>query len=145
MHSRKRRQQFAWEGVDLTQHAKLYEAYSDLHRVAQKTQIPIHAPIVTVVGHQTDGKSGASNRSCDPKCTAPVHAVQVLKPSHANISRPHNDYFHSSINASSTASTIGITCNVVEHCTACLQCSNFAVLHADVSHSSCRGRLRPFP
>lgn len=58
MHSRSRQGSAAWEAVDMRNQEKLYAAYSELHRVAQKTEIPIAAPVVTVVGHQTDGKSG---------------------------------------------------------------------------------------
>ncbi|CAA7396759.1 unnamed protein product [Spirodela intermedia] len=37
--------------------AKLYEAYNELHGLAQEFQTPFDAPAVLVVGHQTDGKS----------------------------------------------------------------------------------------
>jgi len=36
---------------------KLYEAYNDLHSLAQDFQKPFDAPAIVVVGHQTDGKS----------------------------------------------------------------------------------------
>ncbi|KAJ7560352.1 hypothetical protein O6H91_04G126000 [Diphasiastrum complanatum] len=36
---------------------KLYEAYSDLHSLAQDFRKPFEAPAILVVGHQTDGKS----------------------------------------------------------------------------------------
>lgn len=36
---------------------KLYEAYNDLHSLAQNFQKPFDAPAILVVGHQTDGKS----------------------------------------------------------------------------------------
>ncbi|GAQ80690.1 dynamin family protein [Klebsormidium nitens] len=36
---------------------KLYEAYNDLHSLAQDFQKPFDAPAILVVGHQTDGKS----------------------------------------------------------------------------------------
>ncbi|GJP38894.1 hypothetical protein CLOM_g7027 [Closterium sp. NIES-68] len=36
---------------------KLYEAYNELHRLAQHFQKPFDAPAVLIVGHQTDGKS----------------------------------------------------------------------------------------
>ncbi|KAH9686237.1 Dynamin-like protein ARC5 [Citrus sinensis] len=35
----------------------LYEAYNELHGLAQELQTPFDAPAVLVVGHQTDGKS----------------------------------------------------------------------------------------
>ncbi|XP_052194148.1 dynamin-like protein ARC5 [Diospyros lotus] len=37
--------------------ARLYEAYNELHGLAQEFQTPFDAPAVVVVGHQTDGKS----------------------------------------------------------------------------------------
>ncbi|KAK1564410.1 hypothetical protein Q3G72_002658 [Acer saccharum] len=37
--------------------ASLYEAYNDLHGLAQELETPFDAPAVLVVGHQTDGKS----------------------------------------------------------------------------------------
>ena len=36
---------------------KLYEAYSQLHTLAQEFDKPFDSPAVLVVGHQTDGKS----------------------------------------------------------------------------------------
>ncbi|KAH7431119.1 hypothetical protein KP509_08G030700 [Ceratopteris richardii] len=36
---------------------KLYEAYNDLHSLAQNFHKPFDAPAILVVGHQTDGKS----------------------------------------------------------------------------------------
>ncbi|KAG2409919.1 Dynamin-like protein [Vigna angularis] len=36
---------------------RLYEAYNELHALAQDLQTPFDAPAVLVVGHQTDGKS----------------------------------------------------------------------------------------
>ncbi|KDD75239.1 dynamin, partial [Helicosporidium sp. ATCC 50920] len=36
---------------------KLYEAYNDLHALAQDFEKPFDAPAILVVGHQTDGKS----------------------------------------------------------------------------------------
>ncbi|GBG46359.1 hypothetical protein CBR_g86243, partial [Chara braunii] len=36
---------------------KLYEAYNDLHSLAQDFHKPFDAPAILVVGHQTDGKS----------------------------------------------------------------------------------------
>lgn len=39
---------------------KLYEAYSQLHTMAQDFDKPFDSPAILVVGHQTDGKSGAS-------------------------------------------------------------------------------------
>ncbi|KAG6506332.1 hypothetical protein ZIOFF_031655 [Zingiber officinale] len=38
-------------------HGKLYEAYNELHGLAQDLETPFDAPAVMVVGHQTDGKS----------------------------------------------------------------------------------------
>lgn len=37
--------------------ARLYEAYNELHCLAQEFQTPFDAPAVLLVGHQTDGKS----------------------------------------------------------------------------------------
>lgn len=37
---------------------RLYEAYNDLHVLAQDFEKPFDAPAILVVGHQTDGKSG---------------------------------------------------------------------------------------
>lgn len=39
---------------------KLYDAYNELHSMAQAFDKPFDAPAVLVVGHQTDGKSGDS-------------------------------------------------------------------------------------
>ncbi|KAL2930183.1 Dynamin-like protein ARC5 [Bienertia sinuspersici] len=36
---------------------KLYEAYNELHGLAQQFETPFEAPAILVVGHQTDGKS----------------------------------------------------------------------------------------
>ena len=36
---------------------RLYEAYSQLHNMAQEFDKPFDAPAILVVGHQTDGKS----------------------------------------------------------------------------------------
>ena len=36
---------------------RLYEAYSELHCLAQDFEKPFDAPAILVVGHQTDGKS----------------------------------------------------------------------------------------
>ena len=37
--------------------SSLYEAYNELHGLAQELDTPFDAPAVLVVGHQTDGKS----------------------------------------------------------------------------------------
>ena len=42
---------------------RLYEAYNDLHSLAQDFEKPFDAPAILVVGHQTDGKSGRDNSS----------------------------------------------------------------------------------
>ena len=39
-------------------HGNLYEAYNELHALAQAFSKPFDAPAILVVGHQTDGKSG---------------------------------------------------------------------------------------
>ena len=36
---------------------RLYEAYSQLHNMAQEFDKPFDSPAILVVGHQTDGKS----------------------------------------------------------------------------------------
>jgi hypothetical protein len=46
--------------TDNWEHAKLYEAYNQLHSLAQVFRKPFDAPAILVVGHQTDGKSGVS-------------------------------------------------------------------------------------
>jgi hypothetical protein len=43
-----------------TGNERLYEAYNDLHTLAQDFEKPFDAPAILVVGHQTDGKSGAT-------------------------------------------------------------------------------------
>jgi hypothetical protein len=43
---------------DNWEHGKLYEAYNELHALAQAFSKPFDAPAILVVGHQTDGKSG---------------------------------------------------------------------------------------
>jgi hypothetical protein len=45
---------------------RLYEAYNDLHALAQDFEKPFDAPAILVVGHQTDGKSGMSCNSRYP-------------------------------------------------------------------------------
>lgn len=47
-------------------HENLYEAYNDLHALAKTFKKPFDAPSVLVVGHQTDGKSGALSRYIGP-------------------------------------------------------------------------------
>lgn len=42
---------------DLEGQWRLYEAYNELHGLAQEFDTPFDAPAVLVVGHQTDGKS----------------------------------------------------------------------------------------
>ncbi|XP_076960268.1 dynamin-like protein ARC5 [Bidens hawaiensis] len=45
-------------GVGEWEHnSKLYEAYNELHGLAQEFETPFDAPAVLLVGHQTDGKS----------------------------------------------------------------------------------------
>lgn len=36
---------------------KIYEAYNELHGLAQEFETPFEAPAILVVGHQTDGKN----------------------------------------------------------------------------------------
>lgn len=45
-----------------TGNERLYEAYNDLHALAQDFEKPFDAPAILVVGHQTDGKSGEGGR-----------------------------------------------------------------------------------
>ncbi|WOL02352.1 hypothetical protein Cni_G11071 [Canna indica] len=45
------------DGSSLSASWKLYEAYNELHGLAQEFETPFDAPAVLVVGHQTDGKS----------------------------------------------------------------------------------------
>ncbi|XP_015893645.3 dynamin-like protein ARC5, partial [Ziziphus jujuba] len=49
---KKKKMEAKWE-----KQAKLYEAYNELHGLAQEFHTPFDAPAVLVVGHQTDGKS----------------------------------------------------------------------------------------
>lgn len=42
---------------DYEDQSSLYEAYNELHSLAQELETPFDAPAVLVVGHQTDGKS----------------------------------------------------------------------------------------
>ncbi|KAK3031514.1 hypothetical protein RJ639_036028, partial [Escallonia herrerae] len=44
-------------GGELERQWRLYEAYNELHGLAQEFETPFDAPAVLVVGHQTDGKS----------------------------------------------------------------------------------------
>ncbi|XP_010269087.1 PREDICTED: dynamin-like protein ARC5 isoform X1 [Nelumbo nucifera] len=44
-------------GAQLDDQSRLYEAYNELHGLAQEFETPFDAPAVLVVGHQTDGKS----------------------------------------------------------------------------------------
>lgn len=43
--------------VELEKQWRLYEAYNELHSLAQEFETPFESPAVLVVGHQTDGKS----------------------------------------------------------------------------------------
>ncbi|GJR53229.1 dynamin-like protein ARC5 [Tanacetum coccineum] len=43
--------------IEWENQSKLYEAYNELHGLAQEFETPFDAPAVLVVGHQTDGKS----------------------------------------------------------------------------------------
>ncbi|KAK4564142.1 hypothetical protein RGQ29_006291 [Quercus rubra] len=43
--------------LELEKQWRLYEAYNELHSLAQEFETPFEAPAVLVVGHQTDGKS----------------------------------------------------------------------------------------
>lgn len=43
---------YVWE-----EQSSLYEAYNELHGLAQEFETPFDAPAVLLVGHQTDGKS----------------------------------------------------------------------------------------
>nr|GME13740.1 dynamin-like protein ARC5 isoform X1 [Ipomoea batatas] len=47
----------AKQGEELEGQWRLYEAYNELHGLAQEFDTPFDAPAVLVVGHQTDGKS----------------------------------------------------------------------------------------
>lgn len=48
----------ASQGMFRAGNERLYEAYNDLHSLAQDFEKPFDAPAILVVGHQTDGKSG---------------------------------------------------------------------------------------
>ncbi|KAB5553345.1 hypothetical protein DKX38_010656 [Salix brachista] len=43
--------------LEMEEQWRLYEAYNELHGLAQELKTPFDAPAVLVVGHQTDGKS----------------------------------------------------------------------------------------
>ncbi|KAL5704505.1 ARP2/3 actin-organizing complex subunit Arc5 [Ranunculus cassubicifolius] len=43
--------------MPIESHSSLYEAYNELHGLAQEFSTPFDAPAILVVGHQTDGKS----------------------------------------------------------------------------------------
>ncbi|KAJ6915166.1 dynamin-like protein ARC5 [Populus alba x Populus x berolinensis] len=46
-----------WRKLEMEEQWRLYEAYNELHGLAQELKTPFDAPAVLVVGHQTDGKS----------------------------------------------------------------------------------------
>ncbi|XP_054778869.1 dynamin-like protein ARC5 [Prosopis cineraria] len=48
---------FALGATQCDGQSRLYEAYNELHGLAQEFETPFDAPAVLVVGHQTDGKS----------------------------------------------------------------------------------------
>jgi hypothetical protein len=52
---------------ELDSREKLYEAYNDLHALAQVFSKDFDAPAILVVGHQTDGKSGTWILSALPR------------------------------------------------------------------------------
>lgn len=57
---------------------RLYEAYNDLHALAQDFEKPFDAPAILVVGHQTDGKSGERLFSTTPLvCLSPFSCSVV--------------------------------------------------------------------
>ena len=63
----------AAQGMFRAGNERLYEAYNDLHSLAQDFEKPFDAPAILVVGHQTDGKSGESGRMhlktfCNQSC-----------------------------------------------------------------------------
>ena len=63
---------------------RLYEAYNDLHTLAQDFEKPFDAPAILVVGHQTDGKSGVVllvvtlTFACTLTCI-PAHILSILQ------------------------------------------------------------------
>jgi hypothetical protein len=54
----------ATQGMFRAGNERLYEAYNDLHSLAQDFEKPFDAPAILVVGHQTDGKSGQFYQIC---------------------------------------------------------------------------------
>lgn len=65
---------------------RLYEAYNDLHSLAQDFEKPFDAPAILVVGHQTDGKSGTGRSASWPACgqrpacgRAAVHTAHAMR------------------------------------------------------------------
>jgi hypothetical protein len=79
---------------------RLYEAYNDLHSLAQDFEKPFDAPAILVVGHQTDGKSGGdaaapgccSNRLLHPGC-------QLLERSGSSRNNPLQQAGHQAMRA----------------------------------------------
>ena len=59
---------------------RLYEAYNDLHSLAQDFEKPFDAPAILVVGHQTDGKSGKQNLSTNKKSLASLAVFDLDMP-----------------------------------------------------------------
>ena len=57
---------------------RLYEAYNDLHSLAQDFEKPFDAPAILVIGHQTDGKSGEPTDVPSPLCAATRCHVDAL-------------------------------------------------------------------
>jgi len=57
---------------------RLYEAYNDLHSLAQDFEKPFDAPAILVIGHQTDGKSGEAPRPRAAVSPPPLLASWLL-------------------------------------------------------------------
>lgn len=57
---------------------RLYEAYNDLHSLAQDFEKPFDAPAILVVGHQTDGKSGMTRDHEDAMLIMLVASMKAL-------------------------------------------------------------------
>lgn len=57
---------------------RLYEAYNDLHSLAQDFEKPFDAPAILVVGHQTDGKSGEQRQPAAVVLARPARSCQQL-------------------------------------------------------------------
>ena len=77
-----------------TGNERLYEAYNDLHALAQDFEKPFDAPAILVVGHQTDGKSGGCPLQARPGAPAGQEGIvtgrnrQAARPGSSSCAAP---------------------------------------------------------